>query len=310
VYLPETDRVFLFSGTAADSLGNTAYDTWLFDPKTTSWRSTKNMPSGCYFVDPGVYDSHAERVLVYCSTGHALWEYDFNTDQWNDRKPSNIPTGSNTARMAYDAESDKTILIGGISFTTSKMLEETWAYDYDTNAWTRMNPKTQPPGLYAQAMAYDTESDRVLLYGGVIFTGNWNGDNWGDANIPDNLMWAYDYNTDTWESFPVEDGPKYPNFVGLCKGVDAVYDSTLDRTYFFWDYDLWGYDYNTNTWEKGKGEVITGPGNRQGHGITYLPSIQRLLIFSGTKSSDIFNLYAGDTWLYDPQTGDWTKVGP
>jgi hypothetical protein len=312
VYDPKTDQALLLGGTLASTLGSNSSATYLFDPQTMKWNVGMDMPLSCGWSDPAVYDSQAERVLLYCDKPDAVWEYDFTTDKWRDRKATNSPKGSGTGRMAYDSESNKTILIGGIDFSTSKMLDETWVYDYPTNAWTKMNPKTQPPGVYAHAMAYDSESDRVILWGGVFFTGNWNGDNWGDYTAPDNLAWAYDYNTDTWESFPVKDGLQYPRFIGLCNGVEAIYDSTLDRTFFYWDDQIWGYDYNHNAWEKAKGDVQSGAGSRQAHGMAYLSSIQQFLIFGGASfGSTFFEMNFDDkTWLYDPQSGDWTQVGP
>jgi hypothetical protein len=51
--------------------------------------------------------------------------------------------------------------------------------------------------------------DRVIYWGGSTWTGEWFSGAW--SSIPtENLVWAYDYNTDTWESHPVTDGPSKP----------------------------------------------------------------------------------------------------
>jgi N-acetylneuraminic acid mutarotase len=198
-----------------------------------------------------------------------------------------------------------------LNYETWQTFNETWAYDYDTNAWTKMNPKTQPPGLYAHAMAYDSESDRVIMWGGNIWTGVDSEGNWLSEN-PENLVWAYDYNTDTWESFPVTNGPNVIRITQLAQTVVAVYVPSVDRVYFYWEDQFWAYDFNTNTWEKAKGDVMSGAGNRVAQCMVYLPTTQRVLVFGGANTGkEWWDLsFNNDTWLYDPKTGDWTKAGP
>ena len=217
-------------------------------------------------------------------------------------------------RMAYDAESKKTILVGGVSFTAAaEQFNETWAYDYASNAWTKMNPKIQPPGLCDHTLDYDSESDRVVLWAGRLWTGEWIG-GWGNGEwsswttLPQaNLVWAYDYNSDSWESFPVTDGPvvsidvRYPNYFG------SAYIYGMDRILYYWEDQLYAYDYNHNTWEKAQGDLVPHAGYRILFGMAYLASIQRLLVFGGqTMDAKPYD----NTWLYYPQTGDWTQVGP
>ncbi len=49
-----------------------------------------------------------------------------------------------------------------------------------------MEPPTQPLKLASHNLAYDAESDRVVLFG-------------GDANpLISDETWAYDLNTNTW----------------------------------------------------------------------------------------------------------------
>jgi hypothetical protein len=314
IYSPKADRALMFNGTTVSDLGNSAYEAWLFDPQTMKWEKASAIPGTCKWYDPGgVYDSQADRFLLYCSsgsdTGSRIIEYDLGSDKWINRESANTPQGAHITRMAYDAESQKTILIGGISFTTpEQQFEGTWAYDYATNAWTQMNPKTQPPGLYQHELAYDSESDRVILWGGRVWTGNWGGD-WTSSPTT-NLVWAYDYNSDTWESFPVTDGPDAPlHDDDYLQRVASVYVPELDRTFYYWNNHVWSYDYNHNQWEEATGDVSSGVGTRICHGMAYLSSIQRLLVFGGVPPTDFFNFY-DDTWLYDPWMGDWTQVGP
>lgn len=302
----------MFSGGTMDEFnsGGFSHDAWLYDPQTGKWEKAQRLPTDCNWFDyGGVYDSQADRVLVYCSgVGSKLVEYDFQSNTWSDRKSANTPSGAHNTRMVYDAESNKTILVGGISFRTPKeQFEGTWAYDYPTNTWTKMNPKIQPPGLYGHTLVYDTESDRVILWAGRIWVGNWN--EFWSSNAPENMVWTYDYNTDTWESFPITGKPKAPDFYDFLQYVASTYISDLDRCLYYWGSSIYTYDFNQNTWEVAKGDLKGNIGYRIVTNMVYLESISRVLVFGGHFTSDDNN-FPNDTWLYDPKTGEWTQAGP
>ena len=89
--------------------------------------------------------------------------------------PTPVPLLSPPARgyhrMAYDVESDRAILFGGMGIVKG-MLEDTWAYDLSANSWMKMAPAQSPPPGYGP-MAYDIQSDRVILFMGFIDTGTY-----------------------------------------------------------------------------------------------------------------------------------------
>jgi len=75
-------------------------------------------------------------------------------------------------------------------------------------------------------MAYDIESDKVLV--------------WGGSDLPDKRMWAYDFNIDTWEKMESTEGPLNRNNAAM------VYDSNADRVVLYGGLgkdDTWAYDY-------------------------------------------------------------------
>jgi hypothetical protein len=77
--------------------------------------------------------------------------------------------------MAYDVESDRGILFGGQTgsyIRATSYNNETWAYDAAANKWTEMRPGMSPSARTAADLAYDSESDRVLLFGGAV-TSTW-----------------------------------------------------------------------------------------------------------------------------------------
>ena len=72
--------------------------------------------------------------------------------------------------MAYDAQSGRIILFGGVS-GAGGYIGDTWAYDLEANVWTSLSPSSGPTPRQNHVMAYDTQSDRIVLFGGDDTTG-------------------------------------------------------------------------------------------------------------------------------------------
>jgi N-acetylneuraminic acid mutarotase len=228
------------------------------------------------------------------------WAYDYNADTWVNMQPATeAPFGLNGAGMAYDAESDRMILFGGVDAEAInageiKWFDDTWAYDFDSNTWTKMEPAVSPPGRCFYPMAYDAGADRIVLFGADL----------GETND----MWSYDYNTDTWEE--LKPGAM-PSLRCYC---DMVYDAQSDRMILFGgtDYrretplaDTWAYRLDTNTWTELK--PATSPGNRGWYAAVYSTKAGRVILFGGGTTRSTFR---NETWIYDPETNVWTNVTP
>jgi N-acetylneuraminic acid mutarotase len=92
--------------------------------------------------------------------------------------------------MAYDAESERSILFGGMDFMAGIVYDKTWAYDSDEDSWQEMDPVVNPGNLAKHFMVYVSSKDKVYLFGGDLCT---------DVCQLSNELWTYDYNTNTWE---------------------------------------------------------------------------------------------------------------
>jgi N-acetylneuraminic acid mutarotase len=315
VYNSKTNQAFITYGYQyrPSSGEKVLFDTWAFDPQSLAWKPMQKRPfPTCYYVEGSVYDSVADQVIVFCSgNNRSIMAYDANTNAWSMLDDANTPYRS-LPQIAYDSESDKTILFGGYDGNQAKVFDETWAFDSKTNTWTKMEPAVHPPAMMGIDMAYDAESDRVILWGGYIFKGDMIND-WS-ADPAENLVWAYDYNTNTWEQLSVNNGPAIPEWVSDLEQIAMTYAPDMDRVFVYADDLFYTYDYNTNHWEQAKGDLIkAGPGRRMMQGMVYLPTIQRLMVFGGSRVPVDVNSsenFMDDTWLYDPQTGEWTQVGP
>jgi N-acetylneuraminic acid mutarotase len=230
----------------------------------------------------------------------STWVYDTDEATWTEMTPEPHPRLGMGARMVYDSESDRIIAHGGaaVSGDSFVLTRETWAYDYNTNTWEELNPSTEPPGIGYHAMAYDSESDRTVLFGLNDLTG-------------ETLLWAFDYNTTTWEEMPLTDGP-----AGASVYTRAVYDPVSDRILVFGGQhmeeldlvahnELWSYDYNTNTWEQRASNESSGP--VANHAMVRVDSSGGVVVFGGGPSTNDTDFAGNDLWVYDPATDTWTS---
>lgn len=302
-YDVESDRFVVFGGQTGvwgDPAGVSS-ETWIFDANTNRWTEMKpaSGPSPKAIASL-VYDAESDRVILFGGGDADLnaprnetWAYDTNTNTWTQMAAG--PEGRVDPGLAYDAESDRVILFGGAVVSEAELPVDTWAYDFNTDTWTEMKPETHPPGRNAHGMAYDVESDRVLAWGG--------GPNGSYREPNDQSMWAYDYNSNTWEKMPIPE--KSPiNRPDVAMAYDAESDQTIlvggqprgDET--------WAYDFNANTWVQMEPSIYLSR-----HAMAYSDAADRVFVFGGQVGMTQDN-YTNETWSYDHNSNTWTKLGP
>jgi hypothetical protein len=195
--------------------------------------------------------------------------------------------------MAYDSESDRVIVFGGELEKpfSEKVSSATWSYDVESNEWTDMRPSTKPRALGGSSMAYDIESDRIIMYGG--------GD--ADYNYYDGT-WAYDFNSNEWSR--LASGPEKR------EGAIMVYDSESDRMILFGGVrigegvfdDTWSYDFNTDTWLDM--QPANPPSARTWHNMVYDVESDIVILWEGERAK------TDNVWTYDYNSNSWTEYGP
>jgi len=249
-YDADSDVIVLFGG-GDDTEEIELNETWIYDYNTDAW--TEMTPA----ADPGpraghrmAYDAESDRIILY--GGHLkgsppsqdTWAYDFDSNTWSEMAPATHPATIDYYSLAYDDESDRVVLFGGRVDQSDNTNDETWAYDYNSDTWTQMNANPRPAQRWFHAMAYDGQSDRVILFGGT--TGS------GVAGPSSNETWAYDFNVDSWTNLEPASAPSVRASPGL------AYDLESDRMVLFGgavsavgvsNNETWAYDYNSNTWD-------------------------------------------------------------
>lgn len=170
-------------------------ETWAYDVAADAWErrdpAVSPPPRNLHAM---AYDPMADRVIVFGS-GDELellndtWAYDYNTDTWTERSPDSAPEPRIYAAMAHDHGSGRMILFGGVH---GELLDEdafgdTWAYEYEDDAWAKLSPGTSPSPRGWHAMAYDGESDRMVMFGGGPLRSEY-----------DDQTWTFDPVTEEW----------------------------------------------------------------------------------------------------------------
>jgi hypothetical protein len=84
------------------------------------------------------------------------------TLKWAEAHPAKSPPGRDSAAIAADGST--IVMFGGESATNGKLLGDTWTWT--KGAWSQDTAAVHPPPLAAAAMAYDSITDDVVLFGG------------------------------------------------------------------------------------------------------------------------------------------------
>lgn len=314
VYDNESDLVVIFSGwNNTDDPWNS---TWIYDYNSDEYAELNPSVSPPGRAEPGMtYDSIRDQVILFggednMDTPRSLndtWTFDVDTNTWTEVFPTIAPLHRRGQYMAFDSESDRVILFGGRIGWFGSVVNDTWSFNPATNEWQMMSPAIAPPGRFSNKMVYDSESDRMILFGGhnggsTTYTMNYFGD-----------TWAYDFNSDTWENIATTTQPSRRVENSL------TYDSESDRIVLFGGSmfvttyeDTWLFDYNTMEWTN----VVPSdaPSQRSRHGSAYDWESDRVIIYSGTQNGvSSTNFVSGDynegkTWAYDVNTNTWERM--
>ncbi|MFW9796322.1 MAG: kelch repeat-containing protein [Candidatus Thorarchaeota archaeon] len=317
----ESDLIVAFGGFDLETWA-VLNDTWTYDTNTNTWTEISTV--GPQITGDLVYDSESDRVVFQ---GGCLdmseypedlvsetWQYDTNTETWEEMINDVKPPKRSRGEMAYDSESDKVILFSGIVWTgfPPEIVSDCWVYDLNNNLWNNlewdwqeMTPALSPEANAWPAMTYDSESDLTVLFGGhseeeYLATGVWG----------DNETWVYDFNTNTWTNMSPSTGPSKRCLMNM------VYDEESDIIILFGGVarsdsgpvkifgDTWTYDVNTNVWTNVT--PATSPSKRLVYGMTYDSNSDLVILFGGYDGTDNLN----DLWTFDYNSNTWTEMSP
>jgi N-acetylneuraminic acid mutarotase len=204
--------------------------------------------------------------------------------------------------MAYDELKGRLILFGGAEWNAGVFYNDTWAYDYNSNEWMKLNPSVQPPSRFNPGVAYIPDQQAILIFGGYEPSKH---------NLAD--TWLFDVRTDTWLEL------KPPNSPSPRSNVGMVYDEKNKKVILFGgssnseypNSDTWVYDFEYNTWTEMN--PVASPRPQYGVGMVYDSLKDRVLLLEGhwvirNNEGRVSDGYGGCLYVYDYKTNNWTKV--
>ena len=132
-------------------------------PVTTMPPATGNMTF--------VYDDNTGYVLLLCdrfyegnnNSQSETWIWDGKN--WAQLHPVHAPSIRSLVPIAYDPALKQVVLFGGLGKQgNGGMLADTWTWD--GTDWTQQHPTTSPPARDDAALAFDTATNQLVLFGG------------------------------------------------------------------------------------------------------------------------------------------------
>ena len=148
------------------------------------------------------------------------------------------------------------------------------------------------------ALAYDPDSNKLILFGGVA------GDEYDNFF---NDTWSFDIASRTWTNLQPSGSPSVR--AGHC----MVYDPATRRVIMFGGSgmgstlnDTWAYDPAANSWTnlRPSGEL---PSPRDSGSMVYDKAAGKMILFGGLGDG---YTYDDQTWAFDPVADKWQNLHP
>jgi len=221
------------------------------------------------------------------------WVYDYSDNKWTQMFPPVSPTKRNQFGMSTIYNDDKVLLFGGWDGVLWKWYNDTWVYDLSDNNWTNMSPLHNPPrtDMFGQATIWN--SDKVVIFGGVVPDSNNNA-------AYTNKTWVYDLSDNDWtEKTPLVSNPQTTceNSLAAISGTDKV----LAFGGWYMGNATWIYDLSDDTWTKANTAV--NPPWRYVASMASVNNDDKVILMYGTNTSTL----QPDMWVYDLSDNKWTS---
>ena len=223
VFDTTSNTAVMFGGIGNDV---TYDDTWMYNFTSNTWTemTISEHPCGRY-GQCMIFDPVRDRTLLFSGNSvdgmnPDMWEYDYVSNNWTDISQIHHPQGRKWGSMVYDSDNGIGILFGG-DCNVPEFVNDTWKYDCLTDEWENLSPETAPCVRASPGLAYDSGSQKVILFGGQSKDLNDDYCTLGDT-------WVFDLATNTWtEKLPEEPSEGLPVHiewlaVGLGLSVIAV----------------------------------------------------------------------------------------
>lgn len=251
------------------------------------------------------------------------WVYVVEDNEWYQIAASAGPGPRVWPAAAFDEQSGLVVLFGGAgkadwmtcimpyvdAWCGGPALGDTWLLSIETWEWTASRATGGPSERFGAAVAYDSGSESVVLFGGARPT--------GDRLLPEVFddTWVYDADTDEWTQMHPDTRPPARAFASMAydpeAGLVLLWGGVPSRRGSLLPSSVWAYDLSLDSWT----EIATSgeaPSGAAGAAWSYIETTGRLVLLGGTAVSEDSDERAasGEMYEFDPGTGAWTRLDP
>jgi hypothetical protein len=271
-YDPVSGKIIMFGGYDGNTYLN---DTWEFDGAT--WiQVTTNTPPPPRTAAQMAYDSVSQKVVLYGGFDGQnylgdTWLWDGKTSQWTQATTAHQPPAV-TGPMLFPDPNGRVDYFGGFAGQFYQL--EMW--QWNGSDWTQLFPPTVPFARSSAAVATNSVTGQVVMFGGL-------------ADVNPINTWTYDGTTWTLQS-PRSQLP-------WVYGAGAAYHPLLSTVVVFGggnggvDQDsTWKWYGSISDWRQFFSAQRPPP--REGHGMAYDPALHHVIVFGGQNQEVPLN----DTW--------------
>lgn len=281
------NRTVVFGGSVPLG-GPTLQDTWEWNG--TNWLQVNGTPVPAARNGSAMaYDANRARILMFGGSSNSgstfpdlndLWEFGVGAppspNLWTDVAAVVAPPGRHSHAMVFHTLRGRTVLFGGATGGNGTSRNDTWEWEGTT--WSQRSPATTPPVRQEHMMAYDSQRNRVVLFGG-----------WNTTN---HLNDTWEWDGTNWVRRTPASSPSPRRAGGM------VYDVVRGRTVLFGGTDgvvdlgeTWEWDGNTWT----RKLPVSAPQARFGVAMVFDAARGRSVLFGGGTNSTRY----ADTWEWD-----------
>lgn len=119
-----------------------------------------------------------------------MWSIN-NTNQWSlIAQVGTLPMARKGAAVVYDSHNNLLFMFGGLC-VDGHVSNQTYTYSFGTNTWTLVSTPTHPTRRYNTAIAFDSGTNTIVMFGG-------RGDGVGSYQDTLGDVWTYDCVANTW----------------------------------------------------------------------------------------------------------------
>jgi hypothetical protein len=165
-------------------------ETWIWNGTTWTQVALPNTVNGSPAARTGhMMAGGGGQVLLFGGRGSNFQSnhtWSFNGTTWTRLLPATSPSIRSEGCMAYATTGGLFVMFGGQN--EYGYLNETWVYNGTNWLQVTVPAGTGPAGRVGAQMAYDSTSNKVIMFGGIS----------AGTNYPSNETWSFDALTLTW----------------------------------------------------------------------------------------------------------------